>query len=194
MTTPHDEYVRITTFGQCILPECRSKYTGSVWYNKPQKRWVARFGLRYPYLQAVSFESEEDAIDYIKRVNVEHGLPILNLLYLYGGEYYCELSNQQLLKFSHASRSLVESRTWTLARKGKPGKQVSHDAVAHVTREELDGSLTKKTYTFRRMMFPYIDEDQCVRCRNGDTLDGTLENVYVASLASTFGIHNNHNV
>lgn len=178
-TMRSDEYTRITAHGERLLPECRSKYTGSVWHNKAHNKWLVRFGVKYSHLRSASFDSEDEATRYIKEMNVEHDLPIRNMIYRYEGEYYCDVSGHQLLKFSLASRPLIESRVWTIQRRARPGLVTYYDAVAHVTLEDLDGTHHKKTYTFRRMMFPYLDDDQCVRCRNGDHLDGTIENIYV---------------
>lgn len=98
-----DLFLEITTKAEPMLPVNINKYLGSV--QSRGNRWKVIFGPKY---QGSTHYTEEEAKEHIRKVNIQQGWPIKNIVYKYNEEYYCALTRNQFMKFSIEDRPLIE--------------------------------------------------------------------------------------
>ena len=140
-------FLEVTTNGTKIMPRERRKYTGSISYRKDKARWASVFQGKYNHLSIYSHKTEEDAVTYLKKMNVTHNLKVKNVLFLYHDEYYCVLTQEQVMRFSIGHIDVVENHTW----------QARYDAVLdnfYVTAASPKPGNHSHIYYFIALYFP----------------------------------------
>lgn len=97
----------ITTESEVIWPTNFKKYNGNV-RKQPHGRWQAKsqYGPLYR-CETAMFDTEDEAKEYIMNKSREEGT-VKNVIYKFGDEYYCALTNNQLMLFSFESMDLVQ--------------------------------------------------------------------------------------
>lgn len=166
-----DLYIEITTnASEVILPTNIKKYYGSICAPCGlNKKWISRFRGNYNYKTASHF-SEQEAIDYVKEVNIKNGWPIRNIIYKYGNEYYCHLTKNQMTLFSPEHLDIVQNYTWCAFRNEKRFCAVTWDVVK------------KKFMYYHQMIFPNLKKGETVDHINRISLDNRTENMRIASM------------
>jgi len=133
---------------------------------KHGKKWRCEFdGNVSKHLPNKTVASKEEGEAYIKQVNVEEKLPIRNMVYFYQGQYYCTLTQNQLMKFALENLDLVEKHCW-YARFDQP--QNCYYAYT---------SVKSKGVAFHDLICPVIDQKLSVDHINRDTLNNMPVNL-----------------
>lgn len=160
---------RIMTNGKRILPTDAKKYNGTISNDGKSSNWSTGFPKKYS-IKGRIHKTKEEAIERLKRVCLRRGLEIKNMIYLYEGQYYCVLSQGQVMKFSEESIDLVNSHTW-FAHYNNYTNSYYAETNVHVDAKK------RMTDRFNRMLFPDIVKKDSVDHINRDSLDNNLSNV-----------------
>jgi len=161
------KYIKITTNGEKILPTEIKKYVGSaVAPKKSTQKWRAQINSK----DNGGFFSKADAESYVKKENIKRGYTIKNIIYKYNNKYYCDLTQQQLMKFSPEHIDLVQKHVWFAH-----FQHYSYYAATSMGKKE--GGLR----TYHRFIHPELKKGESVDHVNRKTLDDTTENLRVAT-------------
>lgn len=179
-------FIEITSNGERILPNNIDKYTGRIYQDKTNGRWCTVFK-DHQYIGQGSHETRKEARAHVKEMNILHNLPIKNCYYVYYDKYYCELTQNKLMKFSLDHFDLVERYYW---------RADYHGFKHFYARATLEKSATG---CFHDMIMP-CDKNHNIDHINRDSLDNEIENLRIASFrtqainqkmksANTTGVH-----
>ena len=136
------------------------------------KPWIARFFKAYP---SKIFPTEQEAIDYVKRVNSLMDWPVKNIVYKCSDdEYYCSLTRGQFMKFSYEHMAYVQDHTWSASFNVKMKK---YYAVAPIGEKR-----NKKMIKYHRKVMTDVAKDELVDHVNRITLDNTVDNLRTATV------------
>lgn len=167
-----DLYLEITINAtEVILPTNIKKYYGQV--SRPSDgdtKWRSRFQKNYKY-PGRFHNSEQEAIDYVKEVNIQQGWPIRNIIYRYGDEYYCSLTRGQITLFSVEHIEIIQNYNWCAS---YHPKNKSYYASARNSQ--------KKNVYYHQMIFPDLSKDKSVDHINKISLDNRTENMRIACM------------
>lgn len=165
------KFTEITTHGIKIYPTNIIKYDGCATYMKDTKKWVCQFRTnKSKHLGRKGHTTKEEAQAYIKRMNIEGGFGIRNIVYVYKEEYYCRLTQNQLMKFDVQHLDVVEKNSWHANLSCEIG---SYYATA-------TESITRKHLKFHSIICPPPPKFSTDHI-NHDTLNNTPSNLRVAS-------------
>ena len=167
-----DLYNEITTNAdEVILPTNLKKYLGRVappW--RREKKWRSCFQGKYKY-KGSSHDSEKEAIDHVKEINIRNGWPIRNIVYRYGNEYYCHLTKGQLTLFAVEHMDIIQNNTWYAS--FYPKNKTYYAKTCEY--------LTQSHVYYHHRVYPNLKKGETVDHINKISLDNRPENMRVAS-------------
>ena len=165
-------YTEVTTHGRKILPSKIMKYTGCVYLNG--KRWATdiKIGKDREY---VVHSTQEEAEAYKIEVNIRENLPICNIMYEYNNQYYCLLTQNQMMKFSFANMDVVNAHIW----------YAYYDPTVRsfYTHAKIGKRGDKYSKAFHRFIMGDPSENESIDHRDRDTLNNNTENLRHASVS-----------
>lgn len=165
------EFIEVTTHGEKILPNNLKKYHGHTLYAKKGiKRWYAKFPGQYKS-KAICFDTEEEASNWVREVNIKQEWPIRNIVYKYENKYYCALTQNKVMKFSLEHLDIVENHVWC--------SHLQESGYYATTSTRIKEK--RKMMAFHQMMLPNLKKGETGDHINRITLDNTASNVRAAS-------------
>lgn len=164
------KYTKITTRGLKIMPPLR-KYAGCVCLPKGRKRWTCYFNL-LEFKKRKTFVTREAAEEYRQETNVKECIA-RNIIYLYKEQYYCALTQKQLMKFSIKDREKVDSIVWYA--------HFSDKTNSYYAKTNDPSSEVGNIY-FHQALFPQRGENDTVDHINVDSLDNNTDNLRIATM------------
>lgn len=161
-----EKFIEVTRKGEKIMPTNMKKYAGSI--EKSRRKWRTRFSCNI-YKESKSHKTLEEAEAYRIKINIRENL-IKNMIYKYKDEYYCVLTQRQIMKFSVEDIDIVNNHTW-------------YAGCGNNTYNFYAQTLKKKRIRqYHQFIFPSIGYDKTVDHFNSeDTLDNTRDNLRPAS-------------
>jgi hypothetical protein len=166
-------FIEVTTKGKKIMPMNARKYTGSLYQPRDTNVWITAF-TGHPEIRSKTHKTKEDAECYKKSMNEKHNLSVANIIYEYKNQYYCVLTQNQLMKFSIENLDIVEKYTWCADLCKASGVYYAR------TTNSYDREKPEKL-RFHRLLFPDLDDDKTVDHFNHDTLDNNKSNLRIAT-------------
>lgn len=163
------KYTKITTKGHKIMPPLR-KYAGCIHQSKGRTTWTCGFNL-LEFKKKKSFATREAAEEYRLETNVKECIA-KNIIYLYKEQYYCALTQKQLMKFSIEDREMVDSLVWCA--------HFSDKTNSYYAKTTDPSSKVGSTY-FHQSLFPQRGKDETIDHFNMDSLDNNRENLRIAN-------------
>ena len=178
------KYIEITTKGEKIMPTNIKKYTGSVKFRKGTQNWYTAFHSKNSkHIRSQTYQSREQAEDRLKEVNRIENLPVRNIVYIYEGQYYCILTQNQLMKFGKENMDIVEKHSWKANYKRPTNTFYANTTVRQEEEEEEEeeGAMYKKVKRkniyFHQMVSPSTSKETSTDHVNRDTLDNNPSNL-----------------
>lgn len=169
------KYDDVTTYGEKILPVNIKKYDGSVRFRKDKKTWRSCFNGEYKHLSRSTHKTKEEAEAYVKQINVSLNLVIKNIIYRYEDDYYCVLTQKQVMLFAAQHLAIVESSTW------RADYDRSSNAYYATTRRSRKDGPGPTNINFHILALPGIKQGETVDHKNRVTLDNRPFNLRVAT-------------
>ena len=168
-----DLYTEITTNAtEVILPTNIKKYFGQVSPPKGRdKKWRSQFQKTYKY-KSSGHDSKQQAIDHVKKINIQERWPIRNIVYKYGDEYYCDLTRGQVTLFSPGRMEIIQNYTW----------HASPHSKKNLYYAEAYDSVKKKMIYYHQIIHPGLGKKESVDHINKISLDNSDANMRVASM------------
>lgn len=166
----NERFTEITTKGRKILPSNLIKYHGCVTKRKDRWRSLIRKSEYIPRAMYNTHATKEEAIAHIKEVNINKGVPIKNVIYVYQGDYYCVLTQNQIMKFSVENIDIVEGHNWFALYDNRTASYYAQTRMGECT-----------NISFHRMVIPSLNSNETVDHISRITLDNTIPNLRMAS-------------
>lgn len=164
---PNERFLEITTKSEKIRPTQIDRYKGSV--EKKRNTWYSLFRGKYKHIKSKPHDTQEEAEARIIKINIRENLHIKNVVYIYNGEYYCLLTQNQLMKFSPQDLDLIKTHIWYAA--------YEPPIKGYYARTNIDGGSKPFTHFIFTDLLPEESIDHISRV----TLDNTRENLRIAS-------------
>lgn len=137
-------------------PKYEKKYTGGIEKKAGKTKTSYQLVIKSQDIcYDKTFSSFEEAFEMMKAKNIEHNLPIKNMITEYDDYMTVELTRGKQCKFDKADRELVESHTWGCNSSGYAWTRVGdkrkylhslmlnheagpEDTIDHINRDRLD--------------------------------------------------------
>lgn len=172
-------FIEVTTKGRKILPTNIRKFTGSIQFQKDSMKWRTEYSGEFGHLQTIcNHKTREEAEARIIKTALSENLPIANVIYEYENQYYCALTQHQLMKFSYNRLHHVNDHFWC----ARFDKSV-HSYYA-ITQLKIPSTEKKKHITtgFHRLIHLPLEEGKSIDHKNHETLNNNDDNLRVSDL------------